>query len=135
MRRVLVPTLLILFAEISGCSDQPVEASLAITDVTVIDGTDAPPILHATILIQGNRIADIRTGRVALSPDTPTLDGTGKYVIPGLWEMHMHVSLLEGPAILPVFTVYGITGVRDMGSPDSIFDIREELARGQRVGP
>jgi len=130
-RSLLMLTLTIAAA--SGCSRETPPPSIAITHVTVIDGSDANPLTDATVVISGNRIRSVSQ---EAPPDGATIiDGTGKYLIPGLWDMHMHVSLLRGPGILPVFLGWGITGVRDMGSPDSIFAWRDEIAAGTRVGP
>ncbi len=117
-----------------GCRGAaPPAASVAITHVTVIDASGAAPSPDVTVLISGNRIQSI--GHEAAPAGATVVDGSGKYLIPGLWDMHMHVSLLRGPAILPLFLAWGITGVRDMGSPDSIFVWRDEIAAGRRVGP
>ncbi len=125
--------LTITLAAIVGCSGEPPAASVAITHVTVIDGSEGAPLNDVTVLISGNRIRSVSHDA---PPDGATIiDGTGKYLIPGLWDMHMHVSLLRGPDILPVFLGWGITGVRDMGSPDSIFAWRDQIAEGTRVGP
>jgi Amidohydrolase family len=62
--------------------------------------------------------------------------GEGRYLIPGLWDMHVHLApTLVGPEILPLFLAFGVTGVRDLGSQDSIFLWQREVARGDRVGP
>lgn len=122
-----------LFLAALACGGETAEPSLAITHVTVIDGGDAAPRDDMTVVIIGNRIRSV--GNDAPPANATVIDGRGKFLIPGLWDMHMHVSLLRGPQILPVFLDWGITGVRDMGSPDSIFAWRNEIAAGTRAGP
>ena len=69
-------------------SRQPV---LALTGVTVIDGTGAPPVSNMTLVIKQDRIVDIfRTGRKALPPNASVRDLHGHFVIPGLIDAHVH---------------------------------------------
>ena len=111
-------------------------ATIAITNVTVIDATGNPPRPDQTVLIQESRIASIGTsGNVDVPPDASMVDGQGKFLIPGLWDIHMHFSLLGGPSILPVFTANGVTGVRDNGSGDEVFVWQREVAEGSHQGP
>jgi imidazolonepropionase-like amidohydrolase len=134
MRSRSYAVLLLCLTLWSGCrrADRS-PAGLAITHVTVIDGSGVAPLADVNVVITGNRIRSI--GRDSPPAGATVVDGSGKYLIPGLWDTHMHVSLLRGPEILPMFVAWGITGVRDMGSPDSIFAWRDEIAAGTRVGP
>src|SRR5689334_14091085 len=82
--------------------------SIVITGVTVIDcaGRVLP---DRTVIIEGTDIAEIReTGRLR------GLDARGQYLIPGLWDMHVHLSWTKASA-LPCLLANGVTGVRDMG--------------------
>ena len=111
-------------------------ATIAITHVTVIDGTGSPPRADETVLIQRNRIVSIGPSEsVDVPSDATIVDGQGRFLIPGLWDMHMHFSLLGGPSILPLFTANGVTGVRDNGTGDSVFVWQREVAEGSRRGP
>ena len=62
------------------------------------------------------------------------VDGNGKYLIPGLWDMHAHTA---GPSFLPLYLANGVTGVRDMHAldPDAIFGLREQVQEGKQPGP
>jgi len=109
----------------------------AITHVNVIDvihGTAKP---DCTVVIRGNRISDIGPASAVTPPAAAQMvDGSGKFLIPGLWDMHVHLGNAT-EATLPVLVYYGITGVRDMGSP-SFETLREwnvEALSGKRVGP
>ena len=109
----------------------------AITHVTVIDGTGAAPLPDATVILQDDEILDVRAANsVEIPSGAEVIDGTGRFLLPGLWDMHVHVSWsLGGPQVLPVFLAYGVTGVRDAGSSDSIAVWAAETESGSRLGP
>jgi imidazolonepropionase-like amidohydrolase len=134
--RFQVGTLIPVLAFAACSYESPVPPSVAITQVTVIDGTGAAPRPNQTVVTEGGRIVALGvTDDVDIPRDALVVDGAGKYLIPGLWDMHVHISNLGGPAILPLFTAYGVTGIRDAGSADSIFLWRDQVAQGIRVGP
>jgi predicted amidohydrolase YtcJ len=72
-----------------------------------------------------------------MPPGVTIVDGRGKYLIPGLWDMHVHVGeYAQGAKLLPHLVRYGITGVRDMASPvHDILRLRRESAEGRLPGP
>jgi imidazolonepropionase-like amidohydrolase len=109
---------------------------IVFTHVTVIDATGAPAKLDMTVVISGERIVALgKTGKVRIPADAQTIDATGKFLIPGLWDMHAHLSYY-GEAALPVLVANGVTGVRDMGGDlNQIDDWRKDIAEGKRVGP
>jgi predicted amidohydrolase YtcJ len=111
--------------------------AIAVTSVTLIDGTGARPRV-VTVIVEGDRIAAInRNDGKRIPAGTTIVDGRGKYLIPGLWDMHVHIgSYQEGTKVLPRLVAYGITGVRDMASPvDDILRLRGETASGTLLGP
>jgi imidazolonepropionase-like amidohydrolase len=110
-------------------------ATLAIRDVTVIDGTGAPPVPHSTIVIQGERILELAPAAKARIPKgARVIDGRGRYAIPGLWDMHVHLWYEQNQ--LPVYVANGITGVRDMGSDFARTKAwRKDAESGKEVGP
>jgi imidazolonepropionase-like amidohydrolase len=69
--------------------DQPVPA-IAFTGATVIDGTGAPPRRNATVVMRGGRIECV--GECPVGPGVETIDATGKWIIPGLIDAHVHYS-------------------------------------------
>jgi imidazolonepropionase-like amidohydrolase len=88
--------------------------------------------------VNGGRITTVgRTGSINLPPNTIVVDGTGKFLIPGLWDMHVHLgSYQDGVNALPRFVANGITGVRDMASPpDDILRLRRETEASTLLGP
>ena len=97
-------------------AQQPDPAVVLIESVTVIDGTGGVPKPNTTVLIRGNRIVSVgRPEEVIVPEDARHIDGRGRFLIPGLWDMHVHLSKVRRPA-LPLFVWHGVTSVRDMGS-------------------
>src|SRR5262249_20108628 len=93
--------------------------STAFTHVNLIDMTAAPPQMDMTVLVIGNRIAAIgKTRKVRLPGNAKIVDATGKYLIPGLWDMHVHIDAYgskKTAELFPLFIAHGVVGIRDMG--------------------
>lgn len=106
---------------------------LAITNVRVVDvatGTASPA---ATVVLTGATITAV--GKVAIPSGSRVINGRGKYLIPGLWDMHVHLSM-AGREALPVLLANGITAVRDMGGAGhTVMAWRDSVAAGTLVGP
>ena len=109
---------------------------LAITHVILIDTTGAPPRLDMTVVIAEDRITEIgKSAKVKIPRGARIVDAAGKYLIPGLWDMHMHLSWTTASA-LPLLIANGVTGVRDMGGRlTEIDEWRTKIASGLLVGP
>jgi len=109
--------------------------SLAFTHVTVIDMTGAPPKSDMTVVVTGNRIAAVgQTGKIRIPKDAQVIDATGKFLIPGLWDMHFHIH--ETERTFPLFIANGVTGVRNTGGDfQKLFEWREAVASGRLLGP
>src|SRR6185369_16175634 len=91
----------------------PPAKTLAITHVTVIDTTGGASQRDVTVAIRDGRIISI--GHDAAPKGATIADGRGKFLIPGLWDMHVHLSWTTSSA-LPVLIANGVTSVRDLGS-------------------
>jgi len=122
-----------------GTPQKPV---LAITHVTVIDATGAAPQTDRTVLIHDQRIAAISAFESTPIPrETQVVDGVGKFLIPGLADMHVHLTGAGEPNgsrefILPLLLANGITMVRDMGGKvEFLSQLRHEIETGGRLGP
>lgn len=109
-----------LLLMLAGCATLPREASdrLLIRDVTVIPMDRNGSLAHQDVLVAGGRIAAVGPTGSLGARRTRVIDGSGKYLMPGLWDMHVHALGHEGsPAdTLRRYLPWGITGVRDMGS-------------------
>lgn len=116
-----------------GCGEP--QDVLVIRNVTVIDGTGTHPQDGMTVVVAQGRISTLDvTDSVRYPRSARVIDGTGKYLIPGLWDMHVHLRDLEGT--LPLFVVNGVTSVRDMGSVlEETVALRAQVEAGAVVGP
>ncbi len=86
-----------------------------------------------SVFITGGRITAIeKTGKVHPPRGAQVIDATGKFLIPGLWDMHAHYF---DPAYLSLFIANGVTGVRIMWGDPSDFKQREEIAKSSLIGP
>jgi imidazolonepropionase-like amidohydrolase len=113
------------------------DPSLAITHVTVIDGESPQPRPDQTVIVRGNRIASVEPARSARIPaDARVVEGRGKFLIPGLWDMHVHTATVGGRDVLALYVVNGVTGVRDMaGDWASLTAFRDDITNGRWMGP
>ena len=111
------------------------------THVTVIDVTGALSTSDMTVIVAGNRIAALgKSGKVRIPKDAQVVNASGKFLIPGLWDMHTHTLREERiGTFFPLFIANGITGVRDMAMPLGNLELleqwRKEIQEGRRVGP
>jgi imidazolonepropionase-like amidohydrolase len=117
-------------------------AALVVTDVTVVDVERGRLEPHRTVVVDAGRIeAVVPAVRVPAPEGAVTIDGRGKFLIPGLIDAHTHLTILEKgalarDAILPSFLHDGVTGVRDMGGDlDILVGLRAAVASGEIVGP
>ncbi len=117
------------------------QSLLVITGVTVIDMVRPQPKPDMTVIIEGNRIRSItRSRRVHIPKDARVIDGRGKFLVPGFWDMHVHALRAERvDYFLPLLVANGVTGIRDMGTTAEGFaalsELRQKIATGTRIGP
>lgn len=115
-------------------SDVRAAAPLAITDVTIIDVVTGAQLRGVTVLIRNGRISRIGRG-VTIPRASRRIVGSGKFLIPGLWDMHTHLQA-SGEGSLGLFLANGVVGVRDMGSDLAfILPLRSRISRGELTGP
>jgi imidazolonepropionase-like amidohydrolase len=113
------------------------EPTVAVTHVTVVDVTGGPSRPGQTVVISGNRIASVGPSAGTRVPrGARVVDGTGKYVIPGLWDMHSHITMF-GRMGLSLYLAQGVTGIRDMGGEHFavVKALRDSVNAGQVPGP
>ena len=112
-------TVSLFIALLSGCSnDTPKPIDLAIANVTVVDAVN-PVRSNQTVLIDQGRIIDIVSGDSAAEVVAREhIDGSGRYIIPGLWDFHVHFTFDKRftDAMAGLFLYYGVTQVRDTGA-------------------
>ncbi len=134
----LVASLLQFGAAAAATSDP----SIALVHVTVIDTTGGAPRPDMTVIVTRGRISDLGAS-TALQPPAGArvVDARGKYLIPGLWDMHVHTAFGDWlppneQVTLALFVANGVTGVRDMGGDLEILERwRSQIAAGRLLGP
>ncbi|HEX2191434.1 MAG TPA: amidohydrolase family protein [Longimicrobiaceae bacterium] len=150
MRHPRLPFATALFAA-AACAGEPPPpavppwsagegAPLAITRVAVVDvnaGDAGSALLRdRTVLVRHGRIAAVGPAReVRIPRDARVVDGRGKFLVPGLWDAHAHVSH-AGPGALPVYAAHGVTSVRDLGGRlPVLLAWRRQVREGTLAGP
>jgi imidazolonepropionase-like amidohydrolase len=140
MMRFCLVLLPLLLAACATPGSAPATADLAIAHVTVVDVENGRLLPDQTVLIVGNRIAQIApSARSRISSGVQVIQAHGKHLIPGLWDMHAH-ALGDGreDAFFPALLAYGVTGVRNMHTTRPLAEIaalKQAILRGERLGP
>lgn len=97
-------------------TDLPLKTNTVLNNVNVISVTDGVVIKDQAIVINNNRIVSIEprlNDRKAIKHGL-WIEGNGRFVIPGLWDMHVHIAQKERMKLAPLFIANGVTGVREM---------------------
>jgi imidazolonepropionase-like amidohydrolase len=121
------------------------QSSLLFENVTLIDGTGRPALPNAWVLVEGDRITRVAASEIEAPRGAQRIDGRGKFLIPGLMDMHIHLAggrgrggpnEQAGMRALHGFLYSGFTSVFDAGNnPDYIFGLRTRERAGQIVAP
>jgi imidazolonepropionase-like amidohydrolase len=152
IREIMKSLVIILYLLLFGCA-RAHSPSVAISGVTVVDVRDGSLRPECTVLVAGNRITAVGPADQVRTPDDADLiDAAGCFLIPGLWDMHVHsvanVALDQGIESVAaqdwhfsLFLAHGVTGVRNMndGTADVTLErsksVRRRLAEGDLRGP
>lgn len=121
----------------AGCGrGRPIDADVLIRNVTLIDGTDAGARPGMSVAVRRDRIVAVGPAeRLEVAEGAARIDGTGKYLVPGLWDMHVHVAGY-GERSFPLFLANGVTTIREMGGdPRLTAWMRQEVHYGRLLGP
>lgn len=120
----------------------PAPGPTVITHATVLNPGTSSVQRNRTVVITGARITSVSDKeKFQLPKNARVIDATGQYLIPGLWDMHVHSAFGDWfpggrDIILPLFIANGVTGVRDMGGDVPVLmEWRKEIASGEIVGP
>ena len=113
-------------------ADRP-RGPVAFTGVTLFDAPAARLVPGVTVIVQGNRIvAAGPSDRVSVPAGARTIDGRGKTLLPGLWDMHSHTGDVDGPLNIAA----GVTSVRDLANDIEGLQVRRrKWDAGEAVGP
>jgi hypothetical protein len=113
-----------------GRADAAVNVT-AVRGATLVDSSGVRP--GTTIVLAGNEV--LAVGRdLPLPRGSTVLEGRGRFVIPGLWDMHVHGAFLDR-ITLPLCLVNGVTGIREMWGFPPIYELRGRIERGEVLGP
>lgn len=133
-------TIAFLLVIAAAALNSPAQQPSLLHDVTVVDVRAGKSVPHQDVLIANGRIQAVQPA--AKPPSGAVILHTGGFVIPGLWDMHVHLAGVaadpkwSGDLLLPELLKYGITSARDMGGDlDALKRWRAEISRGDRVGP
>ncbi len=133
---------LVVMLFLAAACKRPASSLLAIEHVTVIDMTGAPLAPDQTVLIEKEKIVAVGPSQSVATPSgARILDGSGRFLIPGFADMHVHLTGAGEPDgsskfILPLLVANGITTVRDMGGKVELLKgLRDEVGAGKTIGP
>ena len=106
---------------------------VAITNANVFDSATGQSAPGSTVLIDGNKIRAVgKDGTVMIPAQAERIDAAGKALLPGLWDMHVHVSPNDGLLHLAA----GVTSVRDLANDnDGLQKIKRDIESGADIGP
>ena len=133
----------ILYPALAGSQNWSLEDTVVITDVNIVDVRGGLVLPEQTVVIDRSRIVAVGSRKDTRYPrNAPIIiNGKGFYLIPGLWDMHVHLVLgdwfpLAQEISLPLLVANGVTGVRDMGSELATVQVWRNEIEGQRlIGP
>ena len=129
---------------------------MALVGGRLVDGYGGKPLEDSVILVRGGRIEAVgQVGQLAVPNDLEVVSTEGMTVLPGLWDMHVHLMLVGhsnydhwdrtypdrfGPDIMPAaaeqLLMAGVTSARDLGAPlEESIETRQKIRRGEIVGP
>ncbi len=141
-----------LLTALPGIASMTLADTLLIENVTLIDGTGRPSVAGASVLVDGDRISRIARGSIDAPRGTNRIDGSGKFLMPGLMDMHIHLrgsveltpeglfkvtnDRTRGIRMLHSYLYSGVTSVFDAGNvPDYILGLRADDRNGDLVSP
>src|SRR5579864_8149568 len=121
-------------AEISKGIPGSHASTLAVVGGTLIDGTGAAPVTNAAVVMKDGRIvAAGPRAKVKIPRQAQIVDASGKFILPGLCDMHAHFEQVEWG---PIYLAAGVTTVRDCGNEfEFITAVRDAIAHGRGLGP
>lgn len=149
---IVVASVLVAFAvgvlwPLDSVKPAPGLERLALSNVTIVDIQNGTLIPGQTVLVEGGRIVAVgNTSDIQVPSVDLDLDGTDRFLIPALWDMHAHVYAVSPLLDMPLYTAYGVTNVRDMqgcpqpkdpfiACPEDKRRWSREVEQGERVGP
>jgi imidazolonepropionase-like amidohydrolase len=133
---------------LAGCKPPEESVQKAIIGAVLIDGTGGPPISNSVVVVAGSRIRAVGTRvNIPIPAGVEKIDGQGKFIVPGLIDLHVHLGTRAGPKYdaadytrqriiqnLNANLYFGVTSVRSMGTDrQEAFDVRQSERNGQLI--
>jgi cytosine/adenosine deaminase-related metal-dependent hydrolase len=120
-------------AELARTLTRRPTAPLAFTHANLFDSETGKTLPNTTVLVEGNRIKAVgRDGSVRLPANAEIVDARGKTLVPGLWDMHVHISDDDGL----MHVAAGVTSVRDMANDtEALLALKAKIEAGGEIGP
>jgi hypothetical protein len=107
-------------------------SGIAIKNVTVFNASEGSTFVNGTVLIKDNIIEKVgNSSSIKIPAGYKVIDGTNKFLMPGLWEMHGHFFMGDGPVML----AQGVTNLRDMGNGDELWNVKKRVEADSLLGP
>jgi imidazolonepropionase-like amidohydrolase len=135
-------SLVVISILLAACQASPEDSFFALVNVNVVDVERGQILVDHAIVVRGEEIVSVGAMSDTSIPDSAqVVDGSMRFVIPGLWDMHVHLIDPDTPGdldvVLPLLTANGVVGVRDTGSSDldAILALREQIRERERSGP
>lgn len=120
--------LLVAATFLSACTTVEGHADLIVSNVTIYTG-DGKPGFVGSVVVRGGTIVGVSRHGVDI-PSAERIDGTGKFLVPGFWDMHVHLRASVGDKLdIAAFTKHGVTSVRDLGSLASEMQKLQDVTR------
>ena len=108
--------------------------ALAIENVTLLPMASEPVVEHATVVVQGGKIVAVgQAGEMAVPEDARRIDGAGRYLLPGLTDMHVHNLVSSSQHLLNLAN--GVTTVRDLDGFPWMLAVRDRIAGNELLAP
>ena len=145
-----------LLLVVAGTAAPSAQETLALVGGRLIDGFGGAPLEDSVVLIEGDTISRVgRVGELAVPAGAEVISTEGMTVLPGLWDMHVHLMIVGHsdydhwdrtyigrfrdeimPAAAEQLLRAGVTSARDLGAPlEDILHVRDAINRGQLPGP
>jgi hypothetical protein len=142
LRLLIASALAVTLCAPSTAAQASRSAPIVIAHVTVINPGTSSTQRDRTVVVSGSRIVSVSSSKgFRAVVGARLVDGTGKFLIPGLWDMHVHTAFGDWfpggrDVILPLFIANGVIGVRDMGGAVPLLkEWRNQIEAGQLTGP
>ena len=120
------------YTDLAKTATEKNTAGIAIKNVTVFNAAEGSTFINGTVLIKDNIIEKVgNSTNTKIPAGYKVIDGTNKFLMPGLWEMHAHFFIDDGPLMM----ARGVTNLRDMGNGEELWKLKKRIDADSILGP